>query len=974
MLTFGLALATCIPVCHAVQDAEPEFAKEQIKEVIEDVRFSLELSREARGNGDLAEARVHVEGALEVVQTLGGLEDPMLLGCLMEIDGEATALGLLSTQVAAREWIFRIREVTLPPDHADLLGAKLNLAHTRFSLGDLEGAHALLEHVHAAWERLLAPDHPNLLTAKLNLANTSRELGDLEGALALDEAVHAARERLLPPDHPSLLTTKLNLAVTRRALGDLEGVRELEEYVHATWQRLLPPDDPDLLTAKLNLAITRRDLGDLEGALALVEAVHAARERLLPPDHPSLLTAKLSLAITRRALGDLEGALALVEVVHAAWERLLPPDHPSLLTAKLNLANTRGELGDLEGALALVEAVHAAWERLLAPDHPDLLTAKLYLAITRGDLGDLEGARELTGSLLNGQLTRAAALRAQSPRVARSAALRELHRLPEALFWSEVTVSDPPDPLDAEIFAVLESLRLVSTSSSEVALATTRFPGLKHIRNRLADARTALNDLGLSPPDEASALENWRMTLVKLADDRDELERELRSRLAEKGVFTSMITSAAVARALEDGTAVVTLFRYPRRFETDPETGETPPSVDSLLAFVVTPDAAVRRVELGPSRDLEKLTERWREALGKPVERGVSPIRTDLDEEELGRLLREKLLDPCLATYGEERPQRLHIVLDDFLHLVPIDALPWTDGRRVGEVLAIRHEVSMERLVAPPEPAAASGTLVALGGVDFGAEEIEVPSLSIVTATPPSEERSGGSEHFEPLLQSRLEVEALGLQFTELVGGEPLVLLNEKASKKALVELASKALYLHVATHGWFAPERFKSMRDSVEEQGDELFNRLLRAEETLRGFAPETLCGLALAGANHGTNSLGKVPGIITAEELATLDLSGCELAVLSACETNVGLRRAGQGIQSLQGGLHAAGVRTAITSLWKVDDAATRRLMELFYTKLWKDGLGKADALWRAKMALKNEGHQLRDWAGWVLTGDPD
>ncbi len=94
----------------------------------------------------------------------------------------------------------------------------------------------------------------------------------------------------------------------------------------------------------------------------------------------------------------------------------------------------------------------------------------------------------------------------------------------------------------------------------------------------------------------------------------------------------------------------------------------------------------------------------------------------------------------------------------------------------------------------------------------------------------------------------------------------------------------------------------------------------------------------------------------------------------MLSACETNVGIRRAGQGIQSLQSALHTAGARTAITSLWRVDDAATRRLMELFYAGLWKDGLGKADALWQAKMALRDEGHPLRDWAGWVLSGDPD
>src|SRR5262249_56213877 len=82
-------------------------------------------------------------------------------------------------------------------------------------------------------------------------------------------------------------------------------------------------------------------------------------------------------------------------------------------------------------------------------------------------------------------------------------------------------------------------------------------------------------------------------------------------------------------------------------------------------------------------------------------------------------------------------------------------------------------------------------------------------------------------------------------------------------------------------------------------------------------------------------------------------------------ACEPNVGIRRAGQGIQSLQTALHAAGARTAITSLWKVDDAATRRLFELFYTKLWKEKLGKADALWQAKMAVRAEGPPVRDLA---------
>ena len=92
----------------------------------------------------------------------------------------------------------------------------------------------------------------------------------------------------------------------------------------------------------------------------------------------------------------------------------------------------------------------------------------------------------------------------------------------------------------------------------------------------------------------------------------------------------------------------------------------------------------------------------------------------------------------------------------------------------------------------------------------------------------------------------------------------------------------------------------------------------------------------------------------------------------MLSACETNVGIRGAGVGIQSLQSALHAAGVRTAITSLWKVDDAATQKLMTRFYKYLWEDGMPKADALWKAKCDLRNAGHPVSDWAAWVMSGE--
>lgn len=50
--------------------------------------------------------------------------------------------------------------------------------------------------------------------------------------------------------------------------------------------------------------------------------------------------------------------------------------------------------------------------------------------------------------------------------------------------------------------------------------------------------------------------------------------------------------------------------------------------------------------------------------------------------------------------------------------------------------------------------------------------------------------------------------------------------------------------------------------------------------------MAPMLLCGVALAGANRGRDSLGRWKGILTAEELCSLTLSARDLAALPACE----------------------------------------------------------------------------------------
>src|SRR5262249_37969998 len=82
---------------------------------------------------------------------------------------------------------------------------------------------------------------------------------------------------------------------------------------------------------------------------------------------------------------------------------------------------------------------------------------------------------------------------------------------------------------------------------------------------------------------------------------------------------------------------------------------------------------------------------------------------------------------------------------------------------------------------------------------------------------------------------------------------------------------------------------------------------------------------------------------------------LGGCELVVLSACDTGLGGFQRGEGMLGLQRGFQSAGARATAVSLWSVHDAATSVLMEEFYARLWgKKGVSKLEALRQAQLAL--------------------
>lgn len=142
---------------------------------------------------------------------------------------------------------------------------------------------------------------------------------------------------------------------------------------------------------------------------------------------------------------------------------------------------------------------------------------------------------------------------------------------------------------------------------------------------------------------------------------------------------------------------------------------------------------------------------------------------------------------------------------------------------------------------------------------------------------------------------------------------------------------------------------------------------------------SPLLLSGLALAGANRrSAAATDEEDGILTAEEVAALNLEGVEWAVLSACDTGLGTVISREGVLGLRRAFQAAGVRTVIMSLWSVDDRATMQWMEKLYEARLGRSFSTVDAVRDASVRLlrdRRAKHMSTNpfyWAAFVASGD--
>jgi CHAT domain-containing protein len=104
---------------------------------------------------------------------------------------------------------------------------------------------------------------------------------------------------------------------------------------------------------------------------------------------------------------------------------------------------------------------------------------------------------------------------------------------------------------------------------------------------------------------------------------------------------------------------------------------------------------------------------------------------------------------------------------------------------------------------------------------------------------------------------------------------------------------------------------------------------------------------GLALAGAQstveawkRGDTPLVENDGILTAEDVSALKLTGTWLATLSACDTGSGQAKSGEGVMGLRRGFIEAGVQNLLMTLWPINDETTVQIVTDFYKAAHQSG----------------------------------
>jgi len=995
------------------------------------------LARVHQRKSDYARARSEVDHALAIRDAPAAphpdLAITLLLnGLQLSIEGEIGKSRLVLERALS------LAEATLRSDHPDLALILRNLAIPVQNLGDLTSARVLQERALSIANASLGDDHPLVADCQNDLAGTLLIQGDYVAARPLYEQALTTYDRRFGPDNLAAATVLYNLAVLHTRLGDFGRARDFHGRAVASWQRVLGVEHPIVARASWELGLTLAEQGSHRDAQQLFERAVEIRQRRSDSDPTGLAEALSSLANSLTQLGQPRRALQLSRRAMAIWEESQAPETAAgfpeslLVHATVLLAN-----GDLPGAVRAYERAQHIQVPLLGESHPSVAQMKASLAAVLAQAGQAQDALALA---LDAEKVGRNHLSLMLASLPERQGLNYASKRPEGLSLALSLAPGTGGPgvvLDALIRG--RSLVLDEIASRHRALADERAGSVAPLWAALTAARQRLANLTIQGPGRQPT--RYTALVEEAQRDKEKAEQALAEHSAAFRAERSRgdIGLDQVRAHLPASSALLSFVRYHRRVFVQsarpatagkaPESARSVQIVPSYLAFVLKSDAGEPTVvPLASAATIDALVANWRQAMIADITRPAGVSEPVPSFHSAGISLRRRIWDPIAPKLGGA--ERIFVVPDGTLNLVPFAALPTEGGRYLLESRRVIHYFSAERDLVTTDisPAARGSGLLAVGGPAFddaSSFRAALPSKPAIasslrkadeasrTASPeakradlpasqaasvrgsPSNCVSFRSMRFKALPASRAEAESvtsLWRQFgVEMPPGSEgaQTLTGANATELALKRSGPGRRVLHIATHGFFLGERCTAVAAGSRAVGGLAVSgstpgsrpngaRAAPPAESLPEN-PLLFSGLALAGANRrAAAGPDEDDGILTAEEVASLNLRTVEWAVLSACDTGLGTVAAGEGVLGLRRAFQVAGARTVIMSLWSVDDRAARQWMDALYRARLVQRLDSANAMREASIAFirdrraKGQSAHPFFWASFVAAGD--
>lgn len=955
----------------------------------------------AHARGDHAGSTILLGQIIEKLKRVLGDEHPWTLNRINTMGAVLYDAGRLSEAERYLRESVEGKRRALGDDHPDTLSSINNLGILLKDQGKLSEAEPNLRDALEARRWVFGDNHPSTLGSINNIGLLLHTQGRLSEAEPYYRQALEGKRRVLGDNHPSTLSSINNLGFLLKAAGKLSEAEPYSREAMDGSRRLLGDDHPTTLHSISNMGLLLWAQGHLPEAEVYYREAMDGHRRVLGDNHPLTLRSINNMGALREAQGRLSEAEPYRREALEGRRRVLGNDNPMTLGS----IQAMGGLLLAQGKLSEVEPFHRealeGRRRILGNDHPMTLSSINSMGVLLQAQAKLaEAERYYREALVIAQRLRASASGGERGRAAMAGevGLRQIVTNLSNLLARRGAFDEGWTTTELGRGRALLDLLSRSDQAIESQLADTT--ELIEARNAETQARVRM----VEAEARRAALNKVRSRIESdtSLDDTSRLDR-----LAELDGQLEVQSDSILLARRDLGEATASVFHALQQVMPDAQTmtiqqiQESLEVGDLIVGYIWSGDSVLLLTATRASVDGEFVADSEDEvaALAESVLHARRALAARPNQAVHAPRAGAELLRTLLPTAVRTQvaaAARVIILPDGPLAGIPLEALdnvdePILDDGTRQIVYASSATVYLNRReLGRSKSLLESGSVVALGGANLDPDRGEMDEEAMLMAMLSRGERFATAtvsaldqvrlhgETLSPLPFSRAEAMAVSV-LARQAGMTGSMLVGEDATIEKLESSVDNARYLHLATHGLVGTQ-------------DRPYDASLALTQPKEPTANDI--------------------GFLTLDHLIRTwrgKLDTCDLVVLSACDTQRGIRQ-GDALMSLPWGFYYAGAPTVVASLWQVDDEATAKLMTRFYGNLFGshddvrtlrgemygpgEPMPKADALQEAKRwlrtletttdrgvsrAISTGARPSRPyehpyyWAAFVLTGDP-